>query len=227
MAEVLITLGIIGIVAAMTMPVLLANKQKKELQTGLKAAYSILQQALNRASYEEGYTISQDNIQARSLKKLIMPYFDSPVDCSWGGIHGTTNTIICAGGISDTTAGQSTTTYNNYAKNTGNISTIFLDDGQFITKNGMLFMIENQSAEYRTYISVDVNGVSKKPNVWGQDLFTFQLTKEGKILPMGAEGTDYYQKESQYCSKTSTSNYNGVACTQKAMTDENYWKTLP
>lgn len=36
LAEVLITLGIIGVVAAMTMPSLIQNKQKKELETAFK-----------------------------------------------------------------------------------------------------------------------------------------------------------------------------------------------
>ena len=36
LAEVLITLAIIGIVAAMTIPTLVENAQKKALETGLK-----------------------------------------------------------------------------------------------------------------------------------------------------------------------------------------------
>ena len=46
LAEVLITLGIIGVVAAMTMPALIGNYQKKEVVTRLKKAYSIVQQAI-------------------------------------------------------------------------------------------------------------------------------------------------------------------------------------
>lgn len=42
LAEVLITLGIIGIVAAMTLPTLVQNHKNAELQTGLKKAYSVL-----------------------------------------------------------------------------------------------------------------------------------------------------------------------------------------
>jgi prepilin-type N-terminal cleavage/methylation domain-containing protein len=46
LAEVLITLGIIGIVAALTMPSLMANYQKKAAATRLKQTYSMLNQAL-------------------------------------------------------------------------------------------------------------------------------------------------------------------------------------
>ena len=46
LAEVLITLGIIGFVAAMTMPVLINNYQKHALKNQFKVAYSLLNQAL-------------------------------------------------------------------------------------------------------------------------------------------------------------------------------------
>ena len=45
LAEVLITLGIIGIVAAMTIPTLIANYQKKITTTRLKHAYSLVTQS--------------------------------------------------------------------------------------------------------------------------------------------------------------------------------------
>ena len=45
MAEVLITIGIIGLVAAMTLPGLINNAQNKEKVTALKKAYSVLSQA--------------------------------------------------------------------------------------------------------------------------------------------------------------------------------------
>lgn len=46
MAEVLITLGIIGIVAAMTLPSLVGKYQKVQTVNQLKKAYSVLAQAI-------------------------------------------------------------------------------------------------------------------------------------------------------------------------------------
>ena len=46
LAEVLITLGIIGVVAAMTMPTLINKTQNRQLQTAFKKAYSVQSQAL-------------------------------------------------------------------------------------------------------------------------------------------------------------------------------------
>ena len=48
LSEVLITLGIIGIVAAMTMPMILANSREKEMVSRLKKAYSNVSQAFQR-----------------------------------------------------------------------------------------------------------------------------------------------------------------------------------
>jgi len=54
LAEVLVTLGIIGIVAAMTMPTLMANHRKKVVETKLEKIYSVMNQAINMANAEYG-----------------------------------------------------------------------------------------------------------------------------------------------------------------------------
>ena len=56
LAEVLITLGIIGIVAALTIPTLITNYQKKQTASKLKQTYSIISQALTMAQAEHGDT---------------------------------------------------------------------------------------------------------------------------------------------------------------------------
>ena len=64
LAEVLITLGIIGVVAAMTMPNLIASHQKKVLETSFKKSYSSLLQALIYVEPELLPSIVGDNPQA-------------------------------------------------------------------------------------------------------------------------------------------------------------------
>ena len=56
LAEVLITLAIIGIVAALTIPTLITNYQKKQTASKLKQTYSIISQALTMAQAEHGDT---------------------------------------------------------------------------------------------------------------------------------------------------------------------------
>ena len=105
------------------------------------------------------------------------------------------------------------------------IDLTFFDDRQFILADGSMIFLENNVWE-RTYISIDVNGYIKGPNRLGQDLFMFQLDTNGRLIPMGAEGTDYYSENDEYCSKTSTNKMNGAGCTYKALGDTKYFSSF-
>ena len=54
LAEVLITLGIIGVVAALTMPALIQNHRKQVVETSLRKFYSIVNQAVQMSELENG-----------------------------------------------------------------------------------------------------------------------------------------------------------------------------
>ena len=56
LAEVLITLGIIGIVAAMTIPTLVQNYKKKVVETKLAKVYSVMNQAIKMSTIDNGDT---------------------------------------------------------------------------------------------------------------------------------------------------------------------------
>ncbi|MCM1339720.1 MAG: type II secretion system GspH family protein, partial [Muribaculaceae bacterium] len=60
LAEVLITLGIIGVVAAMTIPNLMANHQKTVVENRLKSTYSIISNAVRLYEEENGVGYSPD-----------------------------------------------------------------------------------------------------------------------------------------------------------------------
>ena len=54
LAEVLITLGIIGVVAAMTMPALIEHHQKSVISSRLKKFYSSINQAIKLSEVDNG-----------------------------------------------------------------------------------------------------------------------------------------------------------------------------
>lgn len=54
LAEVLITLGIIGVVAAMTLPALIQRNNNKVVETRLKKFYSAINQAIMLAENDYG-----------------------------------------------------------------------------------------------------------------------------------------------------------------------------
>lgn len=220
LAEVLITLGIIGVVAAMTLPALVNQTRGKELETGLQKAYSVIQTALDKMNYDEGQIVNSLNYHdTTSFMNKFKKYFKLAKDC---------NKSDCE--LADTDDENLSVKVSSHYKTYNNkpMMTSYLDDGQVMISDGMFFFAENNAGDGRNllFISVDVNGYEKKPNRWGHDLFTFQIMEDGKLLPMGAEGT-MFQEDKGYCSATATNTYNGIACTYKALTEKDYFRNLP
>ncbi len=88
LAEVLITLGIIGIVAAMTLPTLIQSHRKQVVETRLKKFYSTINQAIQMAEVDYGdrtywYNLSDvdidkngNSVKGRNPKeKFVYKYF--------------------------------------------------------------------------------------------------------------------------------------------------------
>ena len=82
LAEVLITLGIIGIVAALTMPALIADHNNRVVETRLQKFYSSMNQAIRMAELEYGdrdvwWVDNTDyNSQKAWCEKYIIPYMN-------------------------------------------------------------------------------------------------------------------------------------------------------
>ncbi len=212
LAEVLITIGIIGVVASMTVPGIINDTRYAEIQASLKKNYSVISQAFKKMSEEKGYTITASYgnlILAEDMKK----YFRIGFDC-----QGYNYNQYCYH--------PTKTSYKTFS-GTEQAANSIIDDGGYMTTDGSLYLFENAGGGNRhtTYITVDTNSIKKGPNRWGYDLFTFQLTNDGKFLPMGAPDTHYTDMDT-YCSKNSSSTLNGIACTERALNDPNYFKNL-
>ncbi len=233
LAEVLITLGIIGVVAAITIPGLMTKLNNIKLKSQFKEAYSLLAQAV-RMYNEDCERIEYIANSNNYIYKSFMKYFTGVTDCGdTGGVADDSKfCIVRQSNVDDTpnTVTNKDYDYSNYAKNAEFITTNYLDDGQFFLNNGMLIMFDHNHAN--PFISIDINGKLHKPNAWGHDVFTFELImsdKEGgyELVPMGAPRTVYANKYDSYCSETSTNTMNGLTCAYKAMTVGDYFKTLP
>ena len=216
------TLGIIGVVAAMTLPSIIDNSRNKQLESALKKSYSTLSQALDMYYAKEGVKLTPKNCGSHELKPILIKYLHTAKDCGWGG--GTS----CIPDPNALTEEQKAAGYNTYKTLNGatDINISWFDDGQFIINDGSLVLLENTVGNNQ-FISVDVNGYNKRPNKLGIDLFMFQINDEGTLLPMGVKGTSYYNINDAYCSWTSTSNMNGNGCTYKALYEKDYFKNLP
>lgn len=226
LAEVLITLGIIGVVAAMTIPTLMTEINHIKLKSQFKEAYSLLAQAV-RMYNEDDERIEYKPNTNNLIYKSFIKYFKGATDC--GDTGSNRGGELCITRIDAEGNVNKDSAYKNYAKNTDFITTSVLDDGQFFLSNNMLIMFDHNLKN--PIISIDLNGKAAKPNFWGHDVFTFELqesAKEGgyEVIPMGAP-TSIYKDTNKYCSRTSKNTMNGIACTYYAMTDSEYFKNLP
>ena len=66
LAEVLITLAIIGVVAAMTIPTLISNYKKHTVETKLKRVYSVMNNAIKLSTIDNGETATWDTLGTSS-----------------------------------------------------------------------------------------------------------------------------------------------------------------
>lgn len=216
LSEVLITLAIIGIVASLTIPTLVNNYRKKQFETGLKKEYSVLLQALDMYKQDNETPLKKEDTDQSpgEFKNKIKPYLKILVDCGDNQASGYKGKCVQNGSFTQ----DKKYTYKTYSGNIANES--FFDDGQIILNDGSHLLFENVD---NVFVSIDVNGYKKLPNKWGEDVFTFQLMNDGKLLPMSAEGTSF-RNTATYCSKTSSNVYNGIACANRAIYDSSFWK---
>ena len=207
LAEVLITLGVIGIVAAMTMPSLIANYRKKQVVAQLKKVYSTISQAYEMSKNENGssgdWIDTSQSINTENVKKYVqtywLPYFKSLQECS--------NRGDCSYTYAKAPNGD------NALYLTGNNRyTIILSDGTLIA-----FVPFSWTEEKGTFwgkdqkFYIDLNG-AKRPNVLGKDVFLFMIynDKVTSYCPTKDESTI-----NGNCSKTG----NGHCCSTKIMRD--------
>lgn len=159
LAEVLITLGIIGVVAALTIPVLIMNYQKKQTVTQLKKVYSALQQSIqmSQTEYEDisdwDWTLNANDFFMKYLAKN----FNVIKNCGTEqGCWNNTGILTLSG----------TEYIPNPLKSSG-WSSLVLSDGVYIS----LYKVENNHVHFM----VDLNG-SKKPDMLGKDIFEMTFT---------------------------------------------------
>ena len=219
LAEVLITLGIIGVVAAMTMPVIIQNARGKVLQTQLKKAYSILSQTTQQFINDEQQIPNPQNCSnpESDFLKPLSKYFNGGTYCSKSECSEIFNKII--------------TTYKNYPKNnvingTGSFENC-LDDGFITTNDSMLIIFDKGTCvSDRFLFTVDINGINKNPNAFGHDLFVFEIAPEtGSVIPAGGINSKY--NDDSRCSKLNSYGSSGTGCTAKALIDNDYFNNLP
>jgi prepilin-type N-terminal cleavage/methylation domain-containing protein len=95
LAEVLITLGIIGVVAAITLPVVVSNYRKSLIENQLKTTVSIISNAVRLSVVENGepQTWNIGNSDNDTFNKYIVPYLKITKVCNLSEVADTNNKL--------------------------------------------------------------------------------------------------------------------------------------
>ena len=182
LAEVLITLVIIGVIAAMTIPTLINKTNKQEDVSRLKKTYSTLAQATNKIIADEGNpkaSIGGWATSTEAVYNMYKKYLSKAKDCANGqGCFANEYYKHLNGG-----------NYKNL--DTSAHHRIVLSDGTLVlfdTTNNTCVRDWDGNSDSCAQIWVDINGV-KGPNTAGRDWFSF-LLKENGLYPRGCNNPD-------------------------------------
>jgi prepilin-type N-terminal cleavage/methylation domain-containing protein len=215
LAEVLITLAIIGVVAALTIPAVVKNYQKTQVLTQLKKVYSALSNTTNLAIADEGpvagWKLGQDSSgEAASdfANTYLIPYLKVSKNCGTATSDDCTFKYI---------------TKNNAEATLGTkYSKFFLNDGTFIA----LSIENNQTAPAFTVTTIiDLNG-QKKPNLLGRDVFSYRYiilhrdypNETGKFIP-NCFSNKNFNRDTLVNNTTYGCNVTGFCCAALIMVD--------
>lgn len=205
LAEVLITLAIIGVVAALTIPTLVSNSIKTDTTTKLRKLYSTLSQAIKLSEVENGNNASWDwgdestlTVQ-ESFDKYWAPYLKITQMCNTTAECGypASNKFNKPDGTASPTTIIDPTTR----------PSCILSDGTFL----MVLPVDGSGTVVKT-IYTDLNA-GKGPNRLGRDVFVFKLNDKRGVTPQG-----YNSSIATINSNCSTSG-RGSSCLQKIVQD--------
>lgn len=164
LAEVLITLGVIGIISAITLPNLIANYQKKSVANRLKKMYAVTKQAVKLSTVDNDEVSGWDWDLAENdiynfTKTYFYPYFKGSQIYKGNDFTKSTNNKYVIKSLADKTV---------VGLNNDEYAVIVLLDGSyFITK-------ERHNTGYE-WLYIDINGLSG-PNRIARDVFVLNMT---------------------------------------------------
>ena len=219
LAEVLITLAVIGIVAALTMPTIITKYQKRIVVTRLEKDYALFNNMLRNAEAEHGFMQNWtfnlgDNLSSDFFNTYVKPFLKIDKVCIPTSNECWADNVKSLSGLTG------------YLRNdeTNRISFI-MPDGQSVYMwigrgAGLSGDSENKSI-YHIQIKVDINGKSKGENTLGKDIFgMFIDTSNGRMVMTGIQdqqdsfSADSLMDNSTHynCTKEVNSVYAGCYC---------------
>ena len=183
LAEVLITLVIVGVIAAMTVPSLIQTTERNEYVAALKKAQSVLAQTLYRITLDNGYPIGD---------------YEFFLDTNFIEDFASYTNVVKICNNQQECFGSSLYRNGEYKLLNNTKATGWLDGKSVITTDGIMYTFIAARSIHNIYgispedqaraigrVIVDVNG-QRKPNKFGLDTFIFYLINGKGFVPAGA-----------------------------------------
>jgi prepilin-type N-terminal cleavage/methylation domain-containing protein len=225
LSETLITLAVLGIIAAAVIPALITTTNKNNYVNGLKRADLMLKTATSELMADNSGTmqnlVSTDNDHIGMVNKYCSK-LNCIKKCSAGAISGNCFPVLPIKNLQGTD-------YTNY--NLNNYEGAVLSNGMMIVVQAdksnscnWVSVTKNGNSIGCSSINIDINGF-KGPNTFGRDIFMFVISKNG-IVPYGIQNTFaatapyiWTNATTGWCTLTSTQNANGYACAGRILTE--------
>ncbi len=229
LVEVVLTLSIIGVIAATTIPTMIHETNKKHVIEQLKKSAATLNQAIYNATITNGqlntWTWQTEDGIANIMHNIITPRLNVGYMCS-GNVSGSNShcsyPIRGIDGneynISDIFKSKSTVLLNDGSLVAFTDANTFLsegdgegggsDDDSIDKPTGSECNWGGDNTTLCGVFMVDVNG-NKKPNMVGKDIFYYGVYLSGAILPYGSNEGEQFVEDN--CSVGS----NGKTCAAK------------
>lgn len=179
LAEVLIVLGIVGILASAVLPTRIVKYQKQVTAERLKKSYITLSNALKMSEVENGDLASWDLTSDGAFDTYISPYIKKVKSCKNCQVNYK---------IYKRFNGESCNDGSHVLCNRG----LHLTQNIIYTHDGMVFGTSDHAnlgtSSVATLaliqIEVDINGTAK-PNRYNKDIFRFELSSKYGLKPFG------------------------------------------
>lgn len=193
LSEVLITLGIIGIVAAITLPSINNNIKNHTLRSQFQKQYRNIYTAINEIEFENGlpYECGQENgvytiTECQTFWEAFFNKFNIVNTCQYTSqncspIYKTLTEVKNAGG------GSSNQSCSFFGNNSSDYLVYKLPDGAYIIKTQVA------NSPHQVYFGVDING-EKGPNKWGYDLFYMTIDRRNDKLQLSDSTCALWEK---------------------------------
>ena len=173
LAEVLITLVIIGVIAALTIPTAINNMKEQEFKSQFKKTYSTIVQAMNKTELNDFYGYAQCYYGVDGVENQMTEcpaFFDAFA-------KNLQVQKVCRG---NSLADGCVPVYKSYNTASGcsyfNENNISNNNHTFVLSDGQIIIPWRVNAGGMALFLVDING-HKGPNAYGKDLFSFSLLR--------------------------------------------------